>query len=262
MILVKQWFSVFFFILLALLTMVASQLNLQHSQMVRLHILDRVTPILTAITTPIDQINATADKIQNAMQIFSENERLRGDNQRLKIWHDRALLLQAENEKLRRLLDMPAAANISYVTAPVIGDSSDKFYKSLIVKAGAEDGITEDMPAITEKGLVGRTVDVGEKQSRILLLADWNSHIPVYIEKTNSYAVVAGRNNENPELIHLLGDAPIMDGMRVMTSGLGGVFPPGLPVGFLRKIDGKIAVIPYNKNDKLAFIRLMNVSSR
>jgi rod shape-determining protein MreC len=102
-------------------------------------------------------------------------------------------------------------------------------------------------------------LEVGQRASRVLLLTDINSRVPVLIERTRDQAVLAGNNTDQPEIRYLTRDADIKVGDRIVTSGAGGAFPPGLPVGEVVGLgEGEVSVATFADLDRLEFVRLVN----
>jgi rod shape-determining protein MreC len=115
------------------------------------------------------------------------------------------------------------------------------------------------LAAVSGDGLVGGVVEVGGRHARILLITDLNSQIPVVVERTRDPAVLAGDNTRLPRLVYLPQNAQVLAGDRIVTSGHGGVFPPGLPIGVVTSIDeGAIKVMPYVDWNRLEYIRLLD----
>ena len=111
------------------------------------------------------------------------------------------------------------------------------FVRSLLVLAGKSDGVIKGQAAVTGQGLVGRVTAVGERASRVLLVTDINSRIPVRVDRTRERAVLAGNNSSSPSLIYLPPETGVQVGDRIVTSGHGGVFPKGIPVGIVTVVD-------------------------
>jgi rod shape-determining protein MreC len=104
-------------------------------------------------------------------------------------------------------------------------------------------------------------LEVGKRASRVLLLTDISARVPVVIERTRDQAVLAGNNSDNPELQYLPRDVDIKVGDRIVTSGVGGNFPVGLPVGEVTRVaDGHILVQLYAQLDRMEYIRLVDYS--
>jgi len=130
---------------------------------------------------------------------------------------------------------------------------------SLLVVAGARDGVAKGQAVITGEGLVGRVVEAGERSARVLLITDINSRIPVVVQRTGDRALLAGDNSPYPRLLYLSPDAVVLVGDQVVTSGHGGVFIPGLPVGRVRAVtDDAVEVEPYVDWDRIEYVRLLD----
>lgn len=228
----------------------------------RTSIMDVFSPVLAAVNRPIQ---ASADYIRavsGIAQLQTENHRLKQENIRLRDWYQTALLLKAENQSLQELLNMQLPPAHSYITARVIGDSGNAYVKTLLILAGKSNGVAKGQAVLSSEGLIGRIVETGNRASRLLLLTDMNSRIPVMIEKSNWRAIMAGNNEEQPRLLHLPADSKVKDGMKVVTSGHGGLFPPGIEVGTIKlNIDGNIYVQLSSRMERVTYVRIINQSS-
>ena len=130
--------------------------------------------------------------------------------------------------------------------------------QTVIVNAGADQGVAKGMAAVNERGLVGRVIEVGRRSARILLLTDFNSRVPVMVEPSRDQAILAGDNSREPGLMFLPLNPRLSVGDRVVTSGRGGVLPPGLAIGVVSAIgEHKVAVTPLVDWDRLAYLRLL-----
>jgi rod shape-determining protein MreC len=224
-------------------------------------VLDMLAPVMNAASKPIASAKDVADQVQELMALKEQNARLEHENQTLLEWQTIGRELQSQNAALRDLLKFTPDPRATYVTAPVIADTSSSYVRSLIVLAGQGDGVVKGQAAITGAGLAGRVLEVGQRASRILLLTDISARVPVIVERTRDQAVLAGNNSENPELHYLPRDVDIKVGDRIVTSGVGGNFPAGLPVGeVVRMADGRIFVQLYAQLDRMEYLRLVNYS--
>ncbi|HVH78426.1 MAG TPA: rod shape-determining protein MreC [Stellaceae bacterium] len=199
---------------------------------------DAVAPVLGALAEPLNAASSVVDRAKMAVLTYQENVRLESENAKLLQWQQTARNLAAENQQLRGLLKAVPKTALSYVTAPVIANSGGAFVRMILINAGSEDRVARGQAAITGDGLVGRLTEVGDRASRVLLITDLNSRIPVTVEGTRAQAVLAGDNSERPRLLYLPTAEPVKVGDRVVTSGEGGVFPPGVPIGVVSAIDG------------------------
>jgi rod shape-determining protein MreC len=220
-----------------------------------------LAPVMDAAARPIASAKEVADQVQDLIALKEENARLQRENKTLLEWQTIGRELQSQNAALRDLLRFSPDPRASFVTAPVIADTSSSYVRSLVVLAGAGDGVVKGQAAITGAGLAGRVLEVGQRASRVLLLTDMSARVPVTVERTRDQAVLAGNNSENPELRYLPRDVDIKVGDRIVTSGVGGNFPPGLPVGeVVRATGGRILVQLYAQLDRMEYLRLVNYS--
>jgi rod shape-determining protein MreC len=225
----------------------------------RVAVIDAFAPILAALAQPI----ATGEQIvANARELLDLREdyfRLRDENARLREWEQVARELAAQNQAYRAALGfVPEGARHS-LAARVIADSGGAFVRSLLINAGQRDGVARGQAAVVDDGLIGRVAEVGELSARVLLITDLNSRIPVIVESTRDQAILAGDNSDRPRLLYLPPTLRLTPGDRIVTSGTGGVFPPGLPVGVVASVtDGGVRVQPFADWNRIEFIRIID----
>ncbi len=165
----------------------------------------------------------------------------------------------AENARLRELLHLAPDPAISFVSTRVIANSGGSFVRSVLVDAGRSEGLARGQAAMTGSGLVGRVTEVGEHAARVLLLTDLNSRVPVAFDGSRERAVLAGDNSNRPRLVYLPEVSAVKIGDRIVSSGNGGIFPPGLPIGVVAAIeDGIVRVEPYAELSRLDYLRIVN----
>lgn len=171
--------------------------------------------------------------------------------------------LELENLYLRQQLNypgrQPSLAN-NLVTARVLFDNSGLFSHSLLVDVGDEQGINKEYVAISQGQLVGRVVFVDKNVARILLASDFNSRIAVFVGENKVRALLAGNNSSTLRLTFLPNDVVLKEGMEVITSGHGGIFPPALSVGRVVSVNAdNEAFITLNIEDHpLHFVLLLH----
>ncbi|MBM3537698.1 MAG: rod shape-determining protein MreC [Alphaproteobacteria bacterium] len=225
----------------------------------RTTVTDAMVPILDAVSRPVATVAEIADRINVIIDVHAENTRLREENERLLRWQAVAHRLETENRSLRDLSRVAPEDTVSFVSARVVADAGGTFVRSVLVMAGTRDAVAKGQTAITAEGLVGRVGEVGERSARVLLLTDLNSQVPVVLESSRERAILAGDNSERPKLTHLAAAARPQIGDRLMTSGHGGVFPPGLPVGIIVAVnDGTARVKPFVEFHRLDHVRLID----
>jgi len=201
----------------------------------------------------------TLEGAQNLMALAKENAELREANRRLRSWQAVAYRLEAENGALRDLLRMAPDPSSRYITARVVADNGGAFVRSVLVSAGQRDGVVQGQAAVTGEGLAGRVAQVGTRAAQVLLITDMNSRIPVMLAHSRERAVLAGNNTNRPALLYLGPRSQVEPGDRILTSGDGGVFPAGLPVGVVAASeDGKVPVQPFVDWDRMEYLRLID----
>ena len=140
-------------------------------------------------------------------------------------------VLEAENERLRRLLDATARLESEVMTAELISVDPDPFTIQVIVNRGAQDGVYLGQAVVDAYGLFGVVVQVDSLTSRVALVADVNFAVPVYVNRNGIRSVVTGTGNlDLLEMEYMTNTADVQIGDLLVTSGLGGLFPEGYPV--------------------------------
>jgi len=221
-------------------------------------IFEVATPVLEVLSQPAVAANRVVDEVRELVFLRDENARLREENERLRQWHTVAQNLEQENAVFRSQVAARNEPQSYFVSARVIGDAGGPFIRTALINAGLKDGLVTGLAAVTSKGLAGRLIEAGRRASRILLLTDLNSRVPVVIEGSRFRAVLEGDNSETMHLNFLAAAAKLSPGDRVVTSGHGGVFPPGLPVGVVTAGKGDVLrVQPYVDYDRLEYVRII-----
>ena len=241
-----QRFAFLGFVALSFALMLLSKAESSAIERMRLAIVDAVSPVLFVLSQPVQAVGQAADAVENFFVVYEDNRRLREENARLVQWVQEARRLGVENATLRAQLEYVPDKRSQFVTARVVADTGGAFFHSLLINAGARQFIRRGQAVIWQGGLIGRIAEVGERTSRVLLMTDINSRIPVVVESTGDRAIVRGDNSPRPVLLFLPNNTPISPGDRIVTSGHGGVYPPGLAVGAVAEVsDTKISVQPF-----------------
>ena len=229
----------------------------------RVVITDAVAPILVLISEPVAAVNRAVASVEELVFLRSENTRLRTDNERLLRWEAAARKLEQENVAFRAMLNLRGEAEVqAAITARVIGDSGGLFVRTMLLDAGTRMGVAKGQPAVSGEGVVGRVVEAGRKWARVLLLTDLNSRIPVLLESSRYRSILAGDNSDQPRLIFIAAGDRVRPGDRIVTSGHGGMFPPGLPVGVVVSVaDGVPRVQPFVDWHRLEYVEVLSYGS-
>ncbi|WP_337997373.1 rod shape-determining protein MreC [Oleispirillum naphthae] len=222
-------------------------------------VVDAMAPVIRALSQPAGALSRVADTVRDLANLRAENAHLREDNQQLLRWRDMARRLEAENAQLQSLLDYRPPPAASAFATRVMGDTGGAFAHSLLIAAGSQDRVRKGMAVLAGEGLVGRVAQVGRHASRVVLITDITSRVPVVLENTRTRAILAGNNTEKPRLIYVPAGARVSPGDRVVTSGHAGALPPGIPVGVVSAVDDTvIRVQPFMDRDRLEVVRIVD----
>lgn len=246
-------------IVLALLgTFLVWRIDNPRVERLRAAAIDRVVPSFEWMMAPITGIANIIGDFQSYQALSAQNQDLRRELQQMKAWKEAALQLEQENAKLLDLNNVQLDPQLTYVTGVVITDSGSPFRQSVLVNVGARDGIVDGWPTMDGIGLVGRIAGVGQETSRVLLLTDTSSRIPVTIQPSGQKAILAGDNTLTPPLDFIEDTAMIRPGDRVVSSGDGGVFPADLLVGQVALgTDRRLRVRLSADYERLEFLRVL-----
>lgn len=222
-------------------------------------VMDFAAPVLEALARPFAFVQDRVGDLRDYFHVLEMNQALREENTELRQWMEEAVRLRGDIRTFERLQDFAADLETTPIDAFIIGESNDAFSKSMLVNAGAEDGVRRGMAVIDENGLLGRIVEVGVRASRVLLLTDVQSGVPVFVEETGLEGILKGRTGARPVIDFAAATVAVVfkPGQRVITSGAGGALPRGLVVGrIIGDAKGQAVV---DLNAKYASARLVRV---
>ena len=197
----------------------------------RIEIIDRVIPNFAWATYPLTGAINIIRSARSYASIYQQNQELRRELQQMKAWKEAALQQEQENARLQDLNNVRLDPKFVKITGVVLADSGSPFRQTVLLNIGKRDGIVDGWATMDGVGLVGRIAGVGERTSRVVLLSDTASRVAVTIESNGQTALLVGDNTSNPLINFLEDPETVRPGDRVMTSGDGGVFPPGILVG-------------------------------
>ncbi len=219
---------------------------------------DRIVPNLEWVMAPITAFGRMMDDFQSYTRLYEQNAELRRELQQMRTWREAALQLEQENARLLDLNRVQLDPELTFVTGLVLADSGSPFRRSVLLNVGARDGILDGWATMDGLGVVGRIAGVSQSTSRVILLTDSNSRMPVTVLPSGQRAMVMGDTSATPLLEFPEQAEDISAGDRIITSGDGGVFPPGLLVGqVVVDRDGRLRVRPSADFSRLNFLRVM-----
>jgi rod shape-determining protein MreC len=183
------------------------------------------------VSVPVRWVQGGASSVFSFFGGSSENKRLKAENASLLQWRDQVNAMAKRLDDYEKLNGVASERIPQGLTGRMIGESAGTFSRSGIVNLGSKAGVQVNWIVMNQNGLVGRIIAVGGDTSRVLLLGDGDSRVPVMGEITRARAIASGDKTVAPRLAHLNTPALMQDGERAMTSGDDGIFPRGIVVG-------------------------------
>ena len=232
----KQKFSLLSLIILSIIVIILSNINFKPIQFVKIGINEIIYRSSFIISKPENYINNLTLKFNEHMNLFKNYESTKSELENLKEEQITSNFLKLENEKLRNLIN--ENINSTEVLAKVLIDRESPFLKSIILNKGTKDNVKMGMGILDGVYLVGQIIEVNFTNSRALLLSDLNSKIPSVLAPQNIQAVISGTGKNYGIIEHTKDD--IEEDLKdqdviIYTSGLGGLFKPGIPIGKISK---------------------------
>jgi rod shape-determining protein MreC len=224
----------------------------------RAQMVDAVVPNFDWALAPFTRISDMFDGFQSYASLYEQNQELRRELQQMRAWREAALQLEQKNAQLLDLNNVRLDPELTFVTGVVMADVGSPFRQSVLLNIGARDGILDGWAAMDGLGLAGRISGVGQTTSRVILLTDSNSRIPVTVLPSGQRAILAGDNSLAPPLEFLEHSDLVRPGDRVVSSGDGGMFPTDLLVGQVALgTDGRLRVRLAADYERLDFLRIL-----
>ncbi len=236
----KQKFSLLSLILLSIVVIILSNINFKPIQFVKISINEIIYRSSYIISKPENYLKNFSFKINQHMNLFENYKNIKSELENLKEEKVTKNFLKFENEKLRNLIN--EKINSDEILAKVLIDRESPFLKSIILNRGTKDNVKMGMGVIDGVYLVGQIIEVNYSNSRALLLSDLNSKIPSVLAPQNIQAVISGTGKNYGIIEHTKDEMEDLKDKDVIiyTSGLGGLFRPGIPIG-------KISIDKMNK---------------
>ena len=252
----KQKFSLFVLIILSVTFILIEKIETKPLNYTRSFIKDVIYRGALVASTPSKGFTSFVDYIEEHVNLYSNYKQLQKENNELKNNISKEDFLELENTQLRKLIEEQVSSKSNLVSARVMLDKQSPYLNSFIINSGSNKEIKNGMAVMDGKNFIGRIVDVNFFSSRVLLVSDLNSKIPVIIEPSASHAILSGRGNSNPTLDYLPEKHTIQDGNKIYTSGKEGIFSPGIPIGRVKIENDFITVQLFSDLNQITFINI------
>ncbi len=199
-------------------------------------LLEAMRPFQRGLTSMLTAIGNIKDRYIAVNDLWLENQDLKEQVLELEAQVNNFREAEATNLRLRKLLDLKKKAFQRLVSATIIGTSASKWFKSLTIDKGTKQGVRKGMAVISPGGIVGQIWSVAPNSSKVLLVTDHNSGVDVIAQRTRARGIVSGSLDKGPVIEYVTRNENILEGDRLVTSGLDNIFPKGQLVGTVGKV--------------------------
>ena len=230
----KQRFSLIFLIFLSLIFLILGRIDFKAINYVKISIKEIVYRSSFVVSVPENYLKKTYQAIQSHFVIYDDYFEMKSEIKELKQQKTLDKFVVQENERLKKIIDDYLEESEVQV-AKIIIDKDSPFLKSLIVNKGSKNNIKLGMAVLDGSYLIGKVIEVNYLTSRILLLSDLNSKIPVIIEPGSFQSILSGTGRNHGIIQYLKESYSIEGDSTVYTSGAGGLFKAGIPIGRIKK---------------------------
>lgn len=225
-----------FFLLVTVLTIVINYSNSHFASQARGIIYEVTRPVASLANVPYEGLASVRDWSGRWMFAVQKIKTLEAENMALRSAIATYRQMHAEHMELRKLVRVARTHPRYVIAAKVLAYPGRPYVKSILINVGEAEGVKGRQPVIQVEGLVGRTLDVGLHSARVLLMSDLNSKIPIVVRGAQEHAILVGDNSPYPILKYVAVSSKIKVGDRVETSGRGGIFKEGMPVGYVMSV--------------------------
>ena len=253
----KQRFSLIFLIFLSLAFLFLGRINFEPINQVKIVIREVVYRSSFIVSVPENYLKKTYKNIQNHFVIYNDYFEIKSEIEKINSERTVDQFIIEENKRLKKIID-DYVAESEEVVAKIIIDKNSPFLRSLIVNKGSKNNIKLGMAVLDKNYLIGKVVEVNFLTSRVLLLSDLNSKIPVIIEPGGFQSILSG-TGKNHGILQYLKENYLIEGKNtVYTSGAGGLFKAGIPIGKIEKnqLDEPNKVNFFSDFSQLRFVKV------
>ena len=254
----KQRFSLIGLIFFSVGLLIISKINLPVTNYLKITLNEIVYRTSFIISVPEKKIQDVSGKIKDHLNVYNDYLMVKDELKAIQRKKYETQFLQEENKRLKKTIN-EYIYNSEELVAKVLIDKNSPFLKSIIVNKGSKDNVKLGMAVLDGTYLVGKIVEVNYSTSRALLISDLNSKIPVGIEPGNIQSILSGTGRQNGIIEYLESEISITNESVVYTSGSGGLFKPGIPIGIYNKKNTEEQTVTFfSKLSQLTFVKLVS----
>ena len=252
----KQRFSLFALIIISIFLIFFERLEVKFIKYFRSAAQDTIYRGSEIASYPFKKFGNSIDFLDDHFNLYKNYKDLREENNYLKTKISTNDFLNLENQQLRKLIDDEINSENNLISFRVMLDKQSPYLNSFIINGGSNKKIKNGMAVLFRNNFIGRIVDVNFFSSRVLLISDLNSRIPVIVEPLGHHAILSGHGTSAPSLEYLPEKHNIKSGNKVYTSGKEGIFSPGIPIGETKLNNNRVEVLLYSDLDQISFVNI------
>jgi len=251
----KQRFSLFVLLFSSIFLIVLGKFNFTAINYLKITINEVVYRTSFVASMPEKYITYSYRAIEKHIKLYKDYNFQKEELEKLKSEKYEVKFLEAENKRLKKVLN-----DINYsselVIAKVIIDKQSPFLRSIIINKGSKNNIKKGMSVLSDSYLIGKVVEVNYMTSRVLLLSDLNSKIPVTIEPGSIQSILSGDGENSGNIQYTKDNLPIADGSIIYTSGTGGLLKSGIPIGKIEQNENQNSVNFFIDFSQLRYVKV------
>ena len=253
----KQRFSLFALLFSSIFLIVLGKFNFTAINYLKTTINEVVYRTSFVASIPEKYITYSYRAIEEHIKLYKDYSFQKEELEKLKFEKYEVKFLEAENKRLKKVLN-----DINYsselVIAKVIIDKQSPFLRSIIINKGSKNNIKKGMSVLSDSYLIGKVVEVNYMTSRVLLLSDLNSKIPVTIEPGSIQSILSGDGENSGNIQYTKDNLPIADGSIIYTSGTGGLLKSGIPIGKIEQNENQNSVNFFIDFSQLRYVKVLS----
>ena len=253
----KQRFSLFVLLFSSIFLIVLGKFNFTAINYLKITINEVVYRTSFVASIPEKYITYSYRAIEEHIKLYKDYNFQKEELEKLKSEKYEVKFLEAENKRLKKVLN-----DINYsselVIAKVIIDKQSPFLRSIIINKGSKNNIKKGMSVLSDSYLIGKVVEVNYMTSRVLLLSDLNSRIPVTIEPGSVQSILHGDGKNSGNIQYTKDNLPIADGSIIYTSGTGGLLKSGIPIGKIEQNENQNSVNFFIDFSQLRYVKVLS----
>ena len=257
----KQQFSLLALILFSIFLIVLSNLNFVGIKYVKMTINEITYRLSAVISYPEKKINDSFSFLEEYFNVYKVNQNLKDEIDQLNTKKLNLIFLENENKKLKEIIGENTSISEGIISKVLI-DKDGQFLKSINLNKGSKDGIKKGMVVLEKNYLVGQIIEVNFATSRAILISDLNSNIPVVLEPGSFQSILSGTGKEFGKIKYSKNKLILDEETIVYTSGLGGNFKAGLPVGKINSEIEDLAVEFFSNLSQLSYVKVQSIESK